>query len=115
MDQLWTPVSGTKMGWDTDGGYGLGWGAVQEQEGYGLCHEVRQYASHTGGAVGASSVLLIMPGQNYDAVTDTPPKGVVVTLITNLENVGLNTEALVIAKLFEVANKNVSKLTSSES
>lgn len=109
MKHLWTPVAGTKMGWDRDGGYGWGWGAVEGKENLKFCREVRPYASHTGGAVGASSVLLILPTQSEDGHIDgPPPRGVVVTLLTNMENVGLNTEALEIAKLFEEVSKKPS-------
>lgn len=102
MRDLWTPVSGTNMGWDRDGNYGLGWGTVQRKQIYAFCRNSPQYSSHTGGAVGASSVLLILPNQSKDgSLEKTPPKGIVVSVITNMQGVGLNKVALHIAKLFE--------------
>ncbi|KAK7060069.1 hypothetical protein SK128_004510 [Halocaridina rubra] len=104
MHDLWTPINGTNMGWDKDGGYGLGWGSVVEKQEYGYCRATRRYASHTGGAVGASSVLLILPNKGEKEGNSKgliPPEGVVVALITNMQGVGLNRVALQIAKLFE--------------
>ena len=70
-------------------------------------------AFHTGGAVGASSVLLIIPrdsgGGGGGASTEVdpggaknnPPHGVVVSIICNLQSVGLTKLALDIAREFD--------------
>ena len=65
-------------------------------------------AFHTGGAVGASSVLLIIP-RDSGAPTEVdpggaknnPPHGVVVSIICNLQSVGLTKLALDIAREFD--------------
>lgn len=60
--------------------------------------------SHTGGAVGASSVLLLhlpptKPNHNKSS-QDGQIRGVVVAMITNLQDVGLSQTAKKIAKEF---------------
>ncbi|KAK3598506.1 hypothetical protein CHS0354_001044 [Potamilus streckersoni] len=102
MRALWSPVKGTQMSWDSDGLYGMGWGVVLEKYEYGHCKEVRYYVSHTGGAIGASSVLLILPFKSEDHLSSEGiPKGVVVAMLANMMSVGLNRTALQIAKIFE--------------
>ena len=39
--------------------YGLGWSVKAREKSYAFCKDQSFYASHTGGAIGASSVLLI--------------------------------------------------------
>lgn len=70
-------------------------------------------AFHTGGAVGASSVLLIIPRDGGGGVggastevdpcgaKKNPPHGVVVSIICNLQSVGLTKLALDIAREFD--------------
>ena len=65
-------------------------------------------AFHTGGAVGASSVLLIVPRDASDggvnnpgAKSSPPPHGVVVSILCNLQSVGLTKLALDIAREFD--------------
>ena len=98
MKLMWTPVKGCKMPWDQDGAYALGWAAVEDRQKHPYCHKSRHYISHTGGAIGASSVLLIMPSSESNIL---PPNGVVVSVICNMQSVGLNKVALKIAKIFE--------------
>ncbi|XP_076863548.1 serine beta-lactamase-like protein LACTB, mitochondrial isoform X2 [Brachyhypopomus gauderio] len=100
---MWTPVDQTQPSWDKDGQYGQGWLVVEKQQKYGQCRTRRHYVSHTGGAVGASSVLLVLPSETLYAADHRarPPQGVVVTIITNMQSVGLNTTALKIAYEFE--------------
>ena len=63
------------------------------------------HCRHTGGAVGASSVLLIRPGSEEFVQTanasGTLPKGIVVAMIANQENVGLSETAMKIAGEFK--------------
>ncbi|KTF92952.1 hypothetical protein cypCar_00026008 [Cyprinus carpio] len=96
---IWAPVDKTEASWDKDGLYAQGWLVVEKQQKYGQCRSRRHYVSHTGGAVGASSVLLVLPRESGH----TPPQGVVVTIITNMQSVGLNTTALKIAQEFDKA------------
>lgn len=98
---MWAPVDKTEARWDKDGLYAQGWLVVEKLQKYGQCRSRRHYVSHTGGAVGASSVLLVLPSE---AVSGTAlPQGVVVTIITNMQSVGLNSTALKIAHEFDKA------------
>ncbi|XP_047473617.1 serine beta-lactamase-like protein LACTB, mitochondrial [Penaeus chinensis] len=99
MKELWTPVSGP----NPSSGYGLGWGAVEDSIKCAFCHESRQCASHSGGAIGASSILLILPqsGVLKEDGEGKLPKGVVVSVICNMQSVALRKVALEIAKIFE--------------
>lgn len=102
MRTLWTPVKGTSVNWIRDEGYGMGWVAVEEKCSYGFCQNSRPYASHTGGAVGASSALHILPKQvSSNKESGNPPKGIVVAVMTNMQGVGLGGVALQIAQFFE--------------
>ena len=130
VKEMWTPVEGTQMTWDRDAegaGYGMGWGVVPHKSKPGTVDDQRFYVSHTGGAIGASSVLLIMPTdtdhvtrnnnkvlnleQPFMVQTQGPhPRGIVVTMVCNMQAVGLNKTALQIAKLFVQADKNIRQL-----
>ncbi|XP_062404244.1 serine beta-lactamase-like protein LACTB, mitochondrial isoform X2 [Sardina pilchardus] len=105
---LWAPVDKTEASWDKDGLYAQGWLVVERLQKYGQCRHRRHYVSHTGGAVGASSVLLVLPSESSGeadagarAQGKALPRGVVVTIITNMQSVGLNTTALKIALEFD--------------
>ncbi|XP_056273008.1 serine beta-lactamase-like protein LACTB, mitochondrial isoform X2 [Pseudoliparis swirei] len=103
---LWSPVDRTEASWDKDGLYAQGWLVVEKLQKYGQCRKRRHYVSHTGGAVGASSVLLVLPSEEMDenqGRTPLLPQGVVVTIITNMQSVGLNSTALKIAHEFDKA------------
>ncbi|XP_044047985.1 serine beta-lactamase-like protein LACTB, mitochondrial isoform X2 [Siniperca chuatsi] len=103
---LWAPVDRTEASWDKDGLYAQGWLVVEQLQKYGQCRKRRHYVSHTGGAVGASSVLLVLPSDEIDqhqGQTPLLPQGVVVTIITNMQSVGLNSTALKIAHEFDKA------------
>ncbi|XP_075713789.1 serine beta-lactamase-like protein LACTB, mitochondrial [Rhinoderma darwinii] len=99
VSMMWRPVPNTEMSWDRDGKYAMGWGTVEGKQDFGQCKCQKHYVSHTGGAVGASSVLLILPEE--DNHTMIPPRGVVVTIIANMQGTGLNSTALKIALEFE--------------
>nr|XP_029524807.1 serine beta-lactamase-like protein LACTB, mitochondrial isoform X1 [Oncorhynchus nerka] len=103
---LWAPVDKTEASWDKDGLYAQGWLVVEKEQKYGQCRRRRHYVSHTGGAVGASSVLLVLPRktvQHPEGLTTALPQGIVVTIITNMQSVGLNSTALKIAHEFDKA------------
>ncbi|XP_012726881.2 serine beta-lactamase-like protein LACTB, mitochondrial isoform X1 [Fundulus heteroclitus] len=104
--ELWTPVDKTEASWDKDGLYGQGWLVVEKLQKYGQCRKRRHYVSHTGGAVGASSVLLVLPSEETEQRRGQSvllPQGVVVTIITNMQSVGLNSTALKVAHQFDRA------------
>ncbi|KAM4618849.1 serine beta-lactamase-like protein LACTB, mitochondrial [Polymixia lowei] len=103
---LWAPVDRTEASWDKDGLYAQGWLVVEKIQKYGQCRSRRHYVSHTGGAVGASSVLLVLPSSETvqpQGPSPVLPQGVVVTIITNMQSVGLNSTALKIALEFDKA------------
>ncbi|KAG7280054.1 hypothetical protein CRUP_030510 [Coryphaenoides rupestris] len=107
---LWAPVYRPEPRWDKDGLYAQGWLVVEKSQKYGQCKSRRHYVSHTGGAVGASSVLLILPSEETLCQPDGTkseflPQGVVVSIITNMQSVGLNSTALKIAYEFDKACK----------
>lgn len=118
MKMIWTPVEKTKCTWDRDGFYAMGWCSVPErpllapqmEPGTEIDYRRSQYFSHTGGATGASSVLLVMPrneqdtdGNKISKQAPKMPRGTVVAIITNMEKVSLNSTALEIAAIFETA------------
>jgi serine beta-lactamase-like protein LACTB len=96
MQQLWTPMTER---------YGLGWAVQPRLKEKGYCREESFHALHTGGAVGATSVLLVLPREGKEgegATVRNPPQGVVVAILCNLESAsGLAALALDIAKEFE--------------
>ncbi|TDH09725.1 hypothetical protein EPR50_G00088890 [Perca flavescens] len=105
---LWAPVDRTEASWDKDGLYAQGWLVVEKLQKYGQCRKRRHYVSHTGGAVGASSVLLVLPSveiKECQGQTPLLPQGVVVTIIANMQSVGLNSTALKIAHVFDKARR----------
>ncbi len=122
MDAIWTLVPNTQAGWAgtaQDAGYGMGWAVIPKKERSGTVPNQNFYVSHTGGAIGASSVLLVLPSHvdnrnqsnlpgvhtnltgSGHGVAQPAPQGVVVAMITNMQAVGLNATALKIAKLFQ--------------
>ena len=121
MKMIWKPVDNAKLDWGTNGHYGMGWGVFGTGEERGFCKEQKYFVSHTGGAVGASSVLLILPsneelskkgGKKSSADSEKvvlqriPPQGVVVAILVNMMSVGLNKTAYEIAKNFENVAKS---------
>lgn len=102
---MWTTVPSTKISRDSDCAYGMAWFIVEKKQECGHCKEQQHYTFHTGGAVGASSVLLILPEEMNSEIASgsclTPPRGVVITVICNMQSVHLDGIALKIAKEFE--------------
>ena len=104
VEMMWTPVTNSRLPWDVDGGYGMGWGVVKTQTNFPHCNSREFYVSHTGGAIGASSVLLILPREDPPigiSTSSNQTRGVVVAMIVNMQSVGLNKTALEIAQLFK--------------
>lgn len=109
MRMLWSPVI-NRGGSNRHSFYGMGWGVVPPTDRSvepGGCGERSYYVGHTGGAVGASSALVILPRRDDDinrhhhSMSHRPPRGVVVAIIVNMQNVSLNKTALSVAKLFD--------------
>ncbi|KAK3095522.1 hypothetical protein FSP39_015601 [Pinctada imbricata] len=108
MEIVWKPVDKTVCSWDKDASYAMGWAVCPEKYENGECRHQRFYVSHTGGAIGGSSVLLILPPKSQDEGnkdTYKPPKGVVVAIVVNMISVGLNKTALEIGQVFEKVEK----------
>lgn len=104
MAELWAPVDGTKISWNKDKHYAQAWEVVEKLHKYGQCKKRRHYVSHSGGAVGASSVLLVLPSEEieeHQGRCPVLPQGVVVTIITNMQSVALTSTALKIAYEFD--------------
>lgn len=92
---LWSPVADTNR----EGiSYGLGWMIGKEQPSSVSESRIPRHVFHTGGAVGATSVLLIIPcSQNCS----NPCCGICIVILTNLEDAGeIYRTALDIALLF---------------
>ena len=107
---MWSPVVGTRCTWNSDALYGMGWGVAPPVADAGFSRDRRMHVSHTGGAVGASSVLLILPrvepsGEGTEKVI---PRGVCVSIIVNKQSVSLSRIALNVAKLFDCVHMSVS-------
>lgn len=77
----------------------MGWFVNEENQKYGQGKQTKFCVSHTGNAVGGSSVLLILPPSSK--AMDNPPKGVVVAIIVNMISVNLDPAARDVAELFE--------------
>lgn len=99
MDLLWNPIIKTSK--DSNFFWGLSWAVTEEKTSQAFAEKHRFYATHTGGAVGASSVLLIYPRKKENMMADNLPQGVVVAIICNMQSVGLSKLATDIAKIFE--------------
>lgn len=100
---LWTPVIDSHK----DEKYGMGWAMFPDVKECQFC-ESKTFVFHTGGAVGASSVLMILPHSNKQSNkygSDFAPKGIVVAIVTNLQSVGLAKTALKIAQIFDKESK----------
>ena len=94
VDTMWTPIVSMGMGDFPKYQYGLGWFVVSHQEGMLCGKETPFSAGHGGGAVGATSALVVLPSRGGKAERKggrcdqpPPPRGVVVAVIFNLQGV----------------------------
>ena len=104
------------------------WQVHEEVRDFGFARNQGMAALHTGGAVGASSVLLILPrkpqqqtqasssssalaaaaaAQSSAQNPPLPPHGVVVAILCNMEDVGLRSLAMDIAREFQVRQTHI--------
>ncbi|MBN3293475.1 LACTB protein, partial [Polypterus senegalus] len=112
VKEMWTPVANTEMPKDKDMKYGMGWVVVEKKQRCGSCHIARHCISHTGAAVGASSILLVLPDDQTYATpssgqdTCSFPRGVVVSIICNMQSASFQKTAQKIAMEFEKAERH---------
>ena len=102
MDKMWEPVHNTYLKWSPVGGYGLGFQIVPGKDDRGnklIC------AGHSGSAIGQSSVITILTNEhstkgkeNY--LVNGKAKGVVVSIVANMQKMDLSMLGLNIALLF---------------
>ena len=102
---MWTVVEKTER---KGQGYGLGWAVVPKRNKFGGIKSTPFYVYHTGGAIGACSVLLILPRSNVDSIvvekdrgSSELPRGVSVAIICNLQGINLEPVAMKIAQAFQ--------------
>lgn len=109
VQMMWSPVPGTRVSRDGDMLYAMGWCVVPPVVKAGFSRDQRMYVSHSGGAVGASSVLLILPRMEIsgDNMKVLIPRGVCVSIVVNKQSVGLTKAALKVAKLFDCVQSSV--------
>ena len=108
-------MANTSLSWDRDGTYGMGWGVTPSTpDPIPFCKTRQFYVSHTGGAIGASSVLLIYPRSPEVPANSSSVKGIVVGMIVNMQNVGLNQTALEIASVFDQVDNSSGNAISSK-
>lgn len=97
LNEIWTPVEMAPLVWAPGGHYAMGWSVTPDRT---LRHDGEFYVSHTGGAIGASSVLLLKPTGRNDVETETG--GVAVAVLTNIEDCGrLHPLAVELAEIFD--------------
>lgn len=103
---MWTPTPVTinKVGFSI--GYGLGWAVSDNKVWVGCGHEELPWVSHSGGAVGCSSTLVILQPNQIDT-TGPAPQGIVVAMLTNMESVALSPTAQAIALAFEKVDNQI--------
>lgn len=95
IEAMWQPIAPT---------YGMGWGVTAAKQECKFCENNDFCVHHTGGAIGASSVLFILPkniSKDEYLKSEPLPKGIVVAVICNMQSVGLFQTAHRIAKQFE--------------
>uniref|UniRef100_A0A8D2LPT5 Lactamase beta n=2 Tax=Varanus komodoensis TaxID=61221 RepID=A0A8D2LPT5_VARKO len=105
---LWTAGPSIETTRYEDPKYGMAWFVMEGKQDCGFCRRQRYYTFHSGGAVGASSTLLILPkepaSEGANGVFQVPPRGVVVAVLCNTQSVFLDGTALKIAMEFEKDN-----------
>ncbi|GFR21855.1 serine beta-lactamase-like protein LACTB, mitochondrial [Trichonephila clavata] len=99
IEAMWEPVYPAVN-------YGMGWSVFPQKQECMFCHKSKFCVFHTGGAVGASSVLLIVPEtfnkNEHEHKSIFSPKGIVVVILTNMHSINLYPTALKITQQFEI-------------
>ncbi|KAF8784921.1 Serine beta-lactamase-like protein LACTB [Argiope bruennichi] len=99
IEAMWEPVPPAPN-------YGMGWSVHLQKQECEFCNKSKFCVYHTGSAVGASSVLLIVPARNSKSKHLNPepssvPKGTVVVVLSNMHNISLFPAALKISQQFD--------------
>ncbi|GBM19406.1 Serine beta-lactamase-like protein LACTB, mitochondrial [Araneus ventricosus] len=99
IEAMWEPVPPAPN-------YGMGWSVHLQKQECEFCKKSKFCVYHTGSAVGASSVLLIVPAKNSknkhpDSESYSIPKGIAVAVLSNMHNVSLLAAALKISQQFD--------------
>ncbi|CAF4376475.1 unnamed protein product [Rotaria socialis] len=93
--ELWSPIVATNR---KNTSYGLGWMIAKEQPSSINQCSIPSHIYHTGGAVGATSIILIIPCSNN---CSNPRCGICISILTNLQSAReIYQTALDIALLF---------------
>ncbi|GFU57407.1 serine beta-lactamase-like protein LACTB, mitochondrial [Nephila pilipes] len=100
IEAMWEPVYPATN-------YGMGWSVYPQKQECEFCSKSKFCVCHTGSAVGASSVLLIVPkafskSKNLDYKPVPLPQGIVVVVLTNMHSINLYPTALKITQQFEI-------------
>ncbi|KFM79443.1 Serine beta-lactamase-like protein LACTB, mitochondrial, partial [Stegodyphus mimosarum] len=95
VEAMWSPIADYK-----ESKYGMGWAVFPGSQDCQYCEENKYCVYHSGGAIGASSILLILPKECHNEFSGVP-KGIVVSILTNLQSINLYKTALTIANIFE--------------
>lgn len=102
--ELWTGIdAATDDPSKSEKRYGLGFSVLPASGVERASCAARQpiVVSHSGGAVGASSVLVIVPNEEKAVTAASPIRGITVAVICNLTNVSLEKAAMEICKNFD--------------
>ncbi|XP_071502992.1 serine beta-lactamase-like protein LACTB, mitochondrial, partial [Diadema antillarum] len=126
MQTIWKPVPNAKSKPSNESCYAMGWAVVEREQKHGQCRPRRHFVSHSGGAMGFSSLMAIVPcpedgvGEKCEAnsVSNDPveldgnqkelsksalnglPRGIVVAAVVNLTDVGLSKPVQEIGEVF---------------
>ena len=101
LEEMWAGEANAIYNKERVERYGLGFVVIPKNrlEKVEGCERPLEVISHTGGAVGASSVLLIIP--EAEAKSGEGAKGICVAILCNLQSVGLTATARKIAREFD--------------
>ncbi|XP_041459791.1 serine beta-lactamase-like protein LACTB, mitochondrial [Lytechinus variegatus] len=125
VEKIWEPVPIAKPKPSNEYCYAMGWSVLEKKQKHGYCRPTRHYVTHSGAAMGFSSVLVVAPNPVCNDGTDSAtenerkdldgmeneeclsqnhsriPKGIVVALYANLLDVGLTKPAEGIVEAFQ--------------
>ena len=95
VKEMWTPVEKCLFPGNKKIYYGLGWTIMPAGDNFGCGMSSPLVIGHTGSSVGGTACLTILPleGKNQ-------PKGVVVSMLCNLENTSMYKTSVEIGQIF---------------